>query len=225
MRHVNLRASAQGLDKAIALRLAEDVIDVAVNDIPHNAENFARTVEEINSKGALAPRTLRTPTVDEWNRIMTINGRGTFLCYKYAGMQMIAQGRIIGLTPVCSVASLFTSSKWAVRGLTQAAATEFGSHGITVNMYAPGVIDTDIFWRLAVPKIWAERRRLASSASRLPVDGWGNAYAFEESRADMKTQGGGGHRQPSLLHCVQGISVYHGKALDQRWNALRLISR
>jgi len=38
----------------------------------------------------------------------------------------------------------YTASKFAVRGLTQAAALEFGAHGITVNAYAPGAIDTEM---------------------------------------------------------------------------------
>lgn len=36
----------------------------------------------------------------------------------------------------------YTASKFAIRGLTQSAAQEYGRHGITVNGYAPGVIET-----------------------------------------------------------------------------------
>ncbi|KAJ7149137.1 NAD-binding protein [Mycena filopes] len=90
---------------------------------------------------------------DHWDRIMHVNAKGAFLCYKYAGLQMIKQGgrggRIIG---ACSLwgkqgaASnpAYTASKFAIRGLTQAAALEFGPHGITVNAYAPGAIDTNM---------------------------------------------------------------------------------
>jgi NAD(P)-dependent dehydrogenase (short-subunit alcohol dehydrogenase family) len=44
-----------------------------------------------------------TVPVEEWDRVMNINARGTFLCYKYAGIQMIKQGRggrIIGASSV-----------------------------------------------------------------------------------------------------------------------------
>jgi NAD(P)-dependent dehydrogenase (short-subunit alcohol dehydrogenase family) len=40
---------------------------------------------------------------EEWDRVMNINGRGVFLCYKYAAIQMIKQGRggrIIGASSV-----------------------------------------------------------------------------------------------------------------------------
>ncbi|KAJ6564634.1 NAD(P)-binding protein [Mycena capillaripes] len=89
-------------------------------------------------------------TADEWDRIMKINGRGPFLCYKYAGIQMVKQGRggrIIGASSLAGKqgqanTAAYCASKFAVRGLTQAAAMEFGAHGITVNAYAPGAVDT-----------------------------------------------------------------------------------
>lgn len=90
-------------------------------------------------------------TAEQWDRIMGVNARGPFLCYKYAGIQMIKQGRggrIIGassvagkrgelnlrrretpmLTGYVAVASLatYSASKFAVRGLTQAAGTSTG---------------------------------------------------------------------------------------------------
>ncbi|KAJ6551753.1 hypothetical protein B0H19DRAFT_1158772 [Mycena capillaripes] len=182
--------AAQGIGRAIALRLADGGFDVVVNDIADKSEALAKVVNEIIAKGragsahaadvavedevrgmvdrvvsvygrldvmvANAGVSSFTPifemTSDKWDRTMNINARGVFLCYKYAGIQMIKQGhggRIIG---ACSVAGkqghpfnpAYTASKFAVRGLTQAAALEFGAHGITVNAYAPGAIDTDM---------------------------------------------------------------------------------
>ncbi|KAJ6598175.1 hypothetical protein DFH09DRAFT_1131171 [Mycena vulgaris] len=188
--------AAQGIGKTIALRLADDGFDVAVNDIPPQATNLTRVVEEIQAKGRTSSAHLADVTVedqvrkmvedvaaahggldvmvanagvaqwasiletsaDDWDRIMTINGRGTFLSYKYAGMKMISQGRggrIIGAASVAgktgyAFLSAYCASKFAVRGLTQAAAQEFGKHGITVNAYAPGAIDSEMMTSLAV---------------------------------------------------------------------------
>ncbi|KAJ7097578.1 hypothetical protein C8R44DRAFT_889117 [Mycena epipterygia] len=187
---VIVTGAARGIGKAIALRLADDGFDVAVNDIANNAKTLALVVDEITAKGrassvhvadvssddqvrAMVEQVVSTygsldvmvanagvasytpfpeMTADQWDHIMGVNARGAFLCYKYAGMQMIKQGnggRIIAASSVFGkqgspVNPAYTASKFAVRGLTQAAALEFGAHGITVNAYAPGAIDTDM---------------------------------------------------------------------------------
>ncbi|KAJ7206550.1 hypothetical protein GGX14DRAFT_551504 [Mycena pura] len=176
--------AAQGLGRCISLRFADDGFAVAVNDVPARAEALATLVAEIEAKGrtssvhvadvaqevevramvaAVVARhggldVVRLVPAEEWDRVMTTNARGTFLCYKYAAMQMIQQGHsgsimIIGASSICREARLLTvegmllqgpysASKFAIRGLTQAAALEFGPHGIRVNAYAPGAIDT-----------------------------------------------------------------------------------
>ncbi|KAJ7040934.1 hypothetical protein C8F04DRAFT_1253443 [Mycena alexandri] len=182
--------AAQGIGRAIALRLADDGFDVAVNDLSPNSQVLDALVDEIKQKGresfifvadvseeeqvkemveevvkklggldvmvanagVVGPRLARLTdlSAEQWDRVMNINARGTFLCYKYAGLQMIAQGRsgrIIGASSVAGKKGLatqapYSASKFAIRGLTQAAALEFGPHGITVNAYAPGAVDT-----------------------------------------------------------------------------------
>ncbi|KAJ4001212.1 hypothetical protein F5050DRAFT_94380 [Lentinula boryana] len=91
-------------------------------------------------------------TLDEWERAFAINVRGTFLCYKYASLQMIARGkggRLIGASSGAGkqgqqMMGLYASTKFAIRGLTQSAAMEYGKHQITVNAYCPGPIDTEM---------------------------------------------------------------------------------
>ncbi|KAI9457465.1 hypothetical protein BJY52DRAFT_1187301 [Lactarius psammicola] len=186
--------AARGIGRAIALCLADDGFDVAVNDIPGTSE-LDELIQEIKSKGrrslgvpadiSLEPEVERTIqkvvqdlgsldvmvanagvvayesfqdiTVEGFDRVMAVNARGTMLCYKHAGKQMIAQGhggRIIGASSLTGkqashVAPSYSATKFAIRGLTQAAGTpfprlaqEFGEHGITVNAYSPGVVDT-----------------------------------------------------------------------------------
>ncbi|KAJ7267180.1 hypothetical protein C8J57DRAFT_1326923 [Mycena rebaudengoi] len=181
--------AAQGMGRDIALKLADDGFDVAVNDIAAKDDNLDQVVAEIRAKGRSSSKHIADVSVDaqvremveqvvtqhggldvmvsnagvlgrplsivdapveEWERVMSINSRGPFLCYKYAGAQMIKQGRggrIIGSSSLVGKQGManqaaYSSSKFAVRGLTQAAALELGPHGITVNAYAPGAIDT-----------------------------------------------------------------------------------
>ena len=56
-------------------------------------------------------------------------------------------GKLIGAASVAphksfAVSGHYSASKWAVRGLTQAAAQEWAQHGITVNAYCPGIVGT-----------------------------------------------------------------------------------
>ncbi|KAL4257651.1 short-chain dehydrogenases/reductases (SDR) family protein [Pleurotus pulmonarius] len=89
-------------------------------------------------------------TVEEWDNIFSINVRGVLLCYQAAARLMIQQkrgGRIIGASSIAGKKgggnlSAYSASKFAVRSLTQSAACEWGAHGITVNAYAPGTIET-----------------------------------------------------------------------------------
>ncbi|KAJ3487498.1 hypothetical protein NLI96_g3492 [Meripilus lineatus] len=78
---------------------------------------------------------------DEWKRVQAVNVEGVMYCYKYAAIQMVKQGRggrILGMMN----APAYSTSKFAIRGLTQAVAKELLPHKITVNTYAPGLIAT-----------------------------------------------------------------------------------
>ncbi|OBZ77884.1 Diacetyl reductase [(S)-acetoin forming] [Grifola frondosa] len=180
--------AAQGIGEAIALRLADDGLDVAVNDIAPKGEKLAAVVKAIEAKGRraiavpgdvssekdtiamigkvvevlggldvmvanagiLRISSLVDMSVEEWETIMAINVRGTMLSFKHAARQMIKQGRggrIIGAcsyagkTPMLNAAA-YTTSKFAIRGLTESAAMELAKSNITVNSYSPGAILT-----------------------------------------------------------------------------------
>ncbi|KAJ6531218.1 hypothetical protein B0H19DRAFT_1273429 [Mycena capillaripes] len=90
--------------------------------------------------------------VEDWEKRWEVNIRGVLLCYKYAARQMVKQGgggRIIGASSLCGLRGYagvggYCISKAAVRSLTQTTALELREHGITVNAYAPGAIDTEM---------------------------------------------------------------------------------
>ncbi|KAH7925239.1 NAD(P)-binding protein [Leucogyrophana mollusca] len=104
----------------------------------------------IANAGIIRVGTLLQTTTADFEANFAVSVRGTFLCYKYAAQQMIAQGRGGRLIGASSVAGkqghpnqiAYCSAKFAVRGLTQCAALELGRYGITVNCYAPGAIAT-----------------------------------------------------------------------------------
>ncbi|QRV93975.1 short chain dehydrogenase [Ceratobasidium sp. AG-Ba] len=87
-----------------------------------------------------------------FDQVYAVNVKGVFHCYQAAACAMIPRGggRIIG---ACSASgkggdlnkAAYCSSKFAVRGLSQSAAREWAKYGVTVNTYAPGPVDTDMW--------------------------------------------------------------------------------
>ncbi|KAF7419642.1 hypothetical protein PC9H_002233 [Pleurotus ostreatus] len=127
-----------------------------------------------------------TPMVDtsskDFDQTLAVNIRGVFLCYKYAAKQMIAQhqqrgapgGNIIGAASVTSKqawagASAYSTSKWAVRGLTQASALELAPYGIRVNAYAPGLIETKMVEDYAIVKKIGYSEFVAERSQGIPL--------------------------------------------------------
>lgn len=90
----------------------------------------------------------------EWDRIIGINLKGTFLLLKYEIRQMLQQGygTIVNMESVCSVVGrtgrcAYNASRHGVAGLTKTAAIEYARKGIRINAVAPGSIKTDIYYR------------------------------------------------------------------------------
>ncbi|PIL34775.1 hypothetical protein GSI_02562 [Ganoderma sinense ZZ0214-1] len=104
-----------------------------------------------NAGVAMAGVLHETPTA-EVDRLLDINVKGVFFSYKHAALQLVKQGtggRIVGAASIASKRgyakhALYCATKFAVRGLTQCAALDYGKHGITVNAYAPGLTETPL---------------------------------------------------------------------------------
>ncbi|KAF8962390.1 acetoin reductase family protein [Flammula alnicola] len=122
------------------------------NLVSSTVEGLGSVDAMIANAGICYVKTLADTTVEDWDKMFSINARGAFLCYKYAAEQMISQargGRIIGASSIAGKKGIkglcaYGGTKFAVRGLTQTAAQELGPYGITVNAYAPGPIQTDM---------------------------------------------------------------------------------
>jgi meso-butanediol dehydrogenase/(S,S)-butanediol dehydrogenase/diacetyl reductase len=149
-----LAITAKQID-AIGVRSAALTGDVSDHDSVRTltegtAEQLGSLDVMVANAGIAQTKALLDVTPEEYDRVHAINGRGVFLCYTEAARQMIRQGtggKIIG---ACSIAGhkgfpllgVYSASKFAVRALTQSAAQEWAEHGITVNAYCPGIVDT-----------------------------------------------------------------------------------
>jgi len=138
-----------------AAALDADVSDAAEVDamIEQTVAELGRLDVMIANAGIAQVAPLLDVTPEDFDRLIGINLRGVFLCYTAAARQMIAQGdggKIIGAASIAAhkgfaMLGHYSASKWAVRGLTQAAAQEWAPHGITVNAYCPGIVGTKMW--------------------------------------------------------------------------------
>jgi 3-oxoacyl-[acyl-carrier protein] reductase len=111
-------------------------------------EAFGRIDILVNSAGTIGP--IETPAhevaADEFRGVLEINVVGTFLCCKAVIPTLIEQrsGRIVNIAGTSGLRGYrnrvgYSSSKWAVRGLTRTLALELGPFGVTVNDICPNV--------------------------------------------------------------------------------------
>jgi len=90
--------------------------------------------------------------LEDWNKVLSVNLTGVFLCAQAVGKVMIEQrkGKIInmasvgGMTGTYRKAVAYDSSKAGVINLTRSLAVEWGKYNIHVNAIAPGMIETDL---------------------------------------------------------------------------------
>lgn len=138
---------------AIGLRC--DVTDNAdIKAMVEAAESAFGPVEIlVNNAGlftALRAKPFMQMTEEEWDRVMTVNARGTFQVTKgvVPSMQKAKRGKIVNIssgTFFYGAPGLmsYVASKAAIIGMTRCMARELGDHHITVNAIAPGLTESE----------------------------------------------------------------------------------
>jgi len=146
------RASSVGVSMKGALNLTCDVADErSVDEAFSAAENEFGPVEiVINSAGAFVEGNITDLPTSEWDRILSINARGTYLLFRRAipNMRERRFGRLIHISSNASKMGGVTSfpaygaSKAAADTLVRSLAVSEAPNGITANSVAPALIDT-----------------------------------------------------------------------------------
>jgi len=107
----------------------------------------------VNLAGIACPTPLHECNLKEFERVMAVNVTGSFLMLKAAAARMIPQGvgRVVNTSSITAFdgggtfsKGVYATAKAAVIGMCKGGARELGPHGITVNVLAPGPIDTEI---------------------------------------------------------------------------------
>lgn len=125
-------------------------IDIIVNNAGVGTREFTKTENH---------------SIDDWDRVISINQSGVFYCMKYALQQMTKQGSGT-IVNVASLAGLkasghnlaYSASKFAVVGMTKSAALEYGRQNIRINCVCPGYTDSPLLKSLFTLKPKLEER-------------------------------------------------------------------
>ena len=135
--------------RGIALNIAdEDSVEAALKDIQSN--EGAPTIL-VNNAGITRDNLLMRMKAEEWDEVISTNLTGVYRLCKgcLRGMMKAKKGRIINIASVIGVMgnagqSNYAAAKAGIIGFSKSLAREIGSRNITVNVVAPGFIDTDM---------------------------------------------------------------------------------
>jgi 3alpha(or 20beta)-hydroxysteroid dehydrogenase len=128
----------------------------------------------VNNAGIVIPSLMRDLSLADYRAVTEVNQTGVFLGMKSAtpAMEAAGGGSMINISSIDGMIAMdlvfpYVASKFAVRGMTKAAALELAPHGIRVNSIHPGFVHT----HLGVSDPTDETRRLLDrySARRVPL--------------------------------------------------------
>lgn len=160
-----------GIEKAGGQAIAvqadvSKVVDV-VRLFDATFDRFGRLDILVNNAGVILYKLLADTTEEEFDRLISINIKGTYFCCQQAAKRMAEGGRIINLSTSITALllptySAYAASKGAVEQIARILAKELGPRGITVNAVSPGPTDTELFGQ---DKTDEEKRRFGQMAA------------------------------------------------------------
>ena len=130
----------------------------------------------VNCAGVIIRKPADTFPMSDWERIMDVNNRGTFLCCQAVGRVMIKQGggKIINISSIRATRALadnyvvYSASKGAVDALTRILAFEWAKYHVLVNAIAPNIVETEI-----TREVFSDPEFVKLVKSRIPLGHWG----------------------------------------------------
>jgi 3-oxoacyl-[acyl-carrier protein] reductase len=136
--------------KAVAIQADSTDPKAVMRAVDKAVETLGRLDVLVNNAGTAIPKKFEEATLEELNRVIDINIRGTLVATQAALKHMNNGGRIIMIGSCVGERMMtpglvsYSATKAALKMFTQGLSREVGSRGITVNNIQPGPIDTDL---------------------------------------------------------------------------------
>jgi 3-oxoacyl-[acyl-carrier protein] reductase len=136
--------------KAIAIQADAADAEAVRSAVDKTVATFGGIDMLVNNAGTAIPKRFEDATLEELDRVIDINLRGTLVATQAALKHMKSGGRIIMIGSCVGERNMtpglvpYSATKGAVKMFTQGLSREVGARGITVNNIQPGPIDTDL---------------------------------------------------------------------------------
>jgi len=136
--------------KAIAIQADAADAEAVRSAVDKTVATFGGIDMLVNNAGTAIPKRFEDATLEELDRVIDINLRGTLVATQAALKHMKSGGRIIMIGSCVGERNMtpglvpYSATKGAVKMFTQGLSREVGDRGITVNNVQPGPIDTDL---------------------------------------------------------------------------------
>ncbi len=137
--------------KSLAFKLDVSKSEEVVNAFERFKNEFGKLDILVNNAGITRDALVLRMKNEDWDMVMDVNLKGTFLCSKEAVKLMTKQqyGKIINISSVVAFMgnpgqANYSASKAGIAGLTKTIAREYATRGIRVNAVAPGFIQTNM---------------------------------------------------------------------------------
>jgi 3alpha(or 20beta)-hydroxysteroid dehydrogenase len=141
------------MGREVAAFVGLDVADFQAWEaaVAETVRRFGRLDALVNNAGVGSRGSAADASIDDWNRVISINLTGTFYGMK-AAIPELSKNPTSSIVNVSSIAGLvgfkqragYSASKWGVQGLTKTSAMDLGPQGIRVNSIHPGSVDTPL---------------------------------------------------------------------------------
>ena len=197
-----ISSALQGRGRGIVMNVSDEAsVQAALADI--QAQEGSPSIL-INNAGITRDNLLMRMKQEEWDDVIATNLTGTFRVTKAClrGMMKARKGRIISIASVIAVMgnagqANYAATKAGMVGFSKSLAREIGSRGITVNVVAPGFIDTDM------TKVLPEAQREGMLA-QVPLGRLGESEDIANAVLFLAS-GGGAYITGETLHVNGGM--------------------
>jgi 3-oxoacyl-[acyl-carrier protein] reductase len=160
-----------------ALPVGVDVADEesVEHAVAHVAEALGAPTVLVNNAGITRDNLLFKMTANDWDAVMNVHLRGSFLMSRAAQKYMTEAkwGRIVNLSSTSALGNRgqanYSAAKAGLQGFTKTLAIELGKFGVTVNAIAPGFIETDMTATTAARMGISFEDFKAGAAKQIPV--------------------------------------------------------